>query len=84
MYESPSVQVAKQTISELLDGLSPQNLRSVEDFVRFLRQQEAPVRGRRYPTVENPPSSLNAWVALATEGYDGDALADTEALYDEV
>jgi prevent-host-death family protein len=43
-----------------------------------------PYRTQRYPTVANPISSLDAWVDLLPEGYDGDALADTEALYDEV
>jgi hypothetical protein len=38
----------------------------------------------RYPTVENPASSLNAWLDLLPEACGGDALADTEALYDEV
>ena len=43
-----------------------------------------PYRTQRYPTVAKPISSLDAWVDLLPEGYDGDALADTEALYDEV
>ena len=37
-----------------------------------------------YPTVENPASSLSAWRDLIPGGCGGDALADTEALYDEV
>ena len=41
-------------------------------------------RTQRYPTVANPISSLDAWVDLLPEGYDGDAVADTEALYDDV
>ena len=42
-----------------------------------------PYSVQRYPTVANPASSLNAWVDLIPEGCGGDALADTEALYDE-
>jgi prevent-host-death family protein len=42
------------------------------------------IQTQRYPTVANPVSSLDAWVELLPKGYDGDALADTEELYDEV
>jgi len=38
----------------------------------------------RYPTVATPASSLNVWTDLLPNGCGGDALADTEALYDEV
>ncbi len=37
----------------------------------------------RYPSVGMPVSSLDAWMNLITVGYEGDALADTEAVYDE-
>ncbi len=37
-----------------------------------------------YPTVENPASSLSAWLNVLPEGYEGDALADSEALHDEL
>lgn len=47
-------------------------------------EQSRPHPTHRYPTVENPASSLSDWLNLLPEGYDGDALADTEALYDEV
>ena len=40
--------------------------------------------GVHYPTVANPPSSLKNWHNLIQDGCGGDALADTEALYDEV
>jgi hypothetical protein len=43
-----------------------------------------PSPAQRHPTVAPPASSLNAWKDLMPEGCDGDALADTEALYDEV
>jgi hypothetical protein len=80
----------------LLDDLSPESLTPVERFVQFLRDQarrgqpvvSASVREGRlpyvYPTVPVPPSSLDAWLDLLPEGYEGDALKDTEALYDEV
>jgi hypothetical protein len=78
------METAKERISTLLDDLSPEHLKSVEDFVRLLRQEGQSGSGPRYPTVENPASSLHAWLDLAPDGYDGDALTDTEALYDEV
>jgi hypothetical protein len=45
-----------------------------------------PLEGKpyRYPTVLVSASSLDMWRNLALSGYEGDALADTEALYDEV
>lgn len=90
-------QIIQDRIIPLLDDLPPESLTVVEQFVKFLRDQVR--RGRvvvtspekkeesppyRYPTVAAPPSTLDAWVNLVPEGYEGDALADTEALYDEV
>ena len=43
-----------------------------------------PASAGRHPTVANPASSLNNWKDLMPEGCGGDALADTEALYDDV
>jgi hypothetical protein len=36
-----------------------------------------------YPSVGVPVSSLDGLMGLLTEGYKGDALADTEALYNQ-
>jgi len=81
-------------ITSLLNELSPENLQLVEQFVCFLREQARRGRtiglvkgkGKRqpylYPTVAVPASSLDNWLNLVPQGYDGDALADTEALYD--
>ena len=87
-------QAIRSRILPLLDDLPPESLRLVERFVRFLREQAqqghpvATVVGREgqpfYPTVAVPPSSLDGWLNLIPEGYDGDALVDTESLYDEV
>lgn len=74
----------KERICQLLDELPPDKLRSVEDFVAFLREQGPLLRLAQYPTVENPASSLGAWLDLIPGGCGGDALADSEALYDEV
>jgi hypothetical protein len=93
-----SVQETERRIRSLLHDLPAESLAVVEQFVAFLRRQseqgravtvsereeEAEHPPYRYPTVSVPPSSLDAWMDLVPEGYDGDALADTEALYDEV
>jgi hypothetical protein len=84
----------QRRILPLLETLPPESLTVVEQFVRFVHElaQEGQVvetskpKGRApylYPTVPVPASSLAQWVNLLPEGYDGDALADTEALYDE-
>ena len=77
-------QETKARIHQLLDELPPAKLTSVEDFVLFLREHESLRLPSRYPTVENPASSLSAWLDLIPDGCGGDALVDTEALYDEV
>ena len=81
-------------ILPLLEKLPPESLTVVEQFVQFVleRAQQGQVvktvpqptgAPYLYPTVPVPASSLAQWVNLLPEGYDGDALADTEALYDE-
>lgn len=85
---------AQSHILALLDGLPPESLTVVEQFVQFLREQAQrgqPVMSVReertpyiYPTVPVPASSLDGWLDLVPKGYEGDALADTETLYDEV
>ena len=93
--QTPTREVSSHILS-LLDELPPESLTVVEQFVRFLHEQAR--RGRTvttvseenerppyiYPSVAVPPSSIDAWLDLLPEGYEGDALADTEALYDEV
>ena len=89
-----STRATRSRIVSLLDGLPPESLTVVERFVQFLREQAR--QGRPvatvseqedhpyiYPTVAVPPSSLDWWLNLIPEGYEGNALADTEALYDE-
>lgn len=91
MTQSP--QTAPSHILDLLADLSPESLRFVEQFVLFLREQgqsPAPLTAQEkrapylYPTVAAPASTIDAWVNLLPEGYEGDALADSEALYDDV
>ncbi|MBN1877399.1 MAG: hypothetical protein JXA33_24465 [Anaerolineae bacterium] len=95
MTDLTADQETKQKITAWLEELPPQSLTVVAQFVEFLRQKarqqhplvvvaekEAPPY--LYPTVVAPTSSLEAWGKLLDAGYEGDALADTEALYDEV
>jgi hypothetical protein len=91
-----SAGITQKRIISLLNELPPESLAFVERFVQFLRDQarEGPstasstVQEKRppyvYPTVTVASSTLDEWVDLVPEGYEGDALADTEALYDEV
>jgi hypothetical protein len=89
-----SAEQIQNRILPLLEKLPPESLAVVEQFVRFVQEQaqkgqvvEIVVKPTGapylYPTVPVPASSLAQWVNLLPEGYDGDALADTEALYDE-
>ena len=90
------VQSTRQSILDLLDELPPESLTVVETFVRFLREQAqqgkpvvtapdpAELPHFRHPTISMPASSLDKWMDLVPQGYEGDALADTEALYDKV
>lgn len=84
----------KQKITRLLDDLPPDSLTMVEQFVTFLHQQQIQqdrlnvITARegtlyRYPTVDNDPSTLGAWLDILSQGYEGNAVADSEALYDE-
>lgn len=85
MEDSASLQATKYAIAGMLDSLSPESLSAVEQFVRFLhdRQPRLPLADMPYPTKAAPAASLKGWVNLLREGYDGDALADTESLSDE-
>lgn len=84
----------KQKIFKLLDDLPPASLTVVEQFVEFIHDQARqgqPVviaadrepAPYRYPTVTVPPAVLDRLVGLLPP-VGGDALADTEALYDGV
>jgi hypothetical protein len=93
---SLSVEQTRQRIDELLNSLPPENLLIVQRFIEFVREQARqgqPIgvtKAREaepaylHPTVENPASSLGNWLDVIPGGCGGDALADTEALYDEV
>jgi hypothetical protein len=78
----------------LLADLPPESLQILEQFARFLREQarqgqtiqlshESKTPSCLYPTEALPVSSLDNWLNLVSQGYEGDMLAITEALYDE-
>jgi hypothetical protein len=72
-------------IATLLDQLPPERLPVVETFIRFVQTQLVELSSvGRYPTVLVSANSLDNWMDLLAEGYESDALADTESLYDEV
>ena len=65
----------KKHLIRELDELPPDKLSEVLDFVTYLRT-------RKVPSVPSlPASSLDRLTGLVTWG--GDALVDTERLYDE-
>jgi hypothetical protein len=83
---------SKQTIYDLLDDLPPEGLEAVEGFVRFLRKQAKKAQNAadaateesapfRYPTIPLPLASLGGLVGIMPP-VGGNALAETEALYD--
>ncbi len=95
MSVSVASQVTKQRIITLLEELPPESLAVIEQFAEFLYQKAQPnqfvsvVSERQshpyhYPTVPVPMSVFEELEDVLPDGYDGDALADTEALYDEV
>lgn len=80
-------------LRELLAGLPPESVVLLEQFAEFLRQQSE--RGEpvghvaggephpfRYPNVPLPASLLKELTGILPP-VGGDALTDTEALYDE-
>lgn len=76
-------QEVQERLVNILDHLSSVQRQQVLDFARFLRQQaveEAPSSGQRIQLNLVPAASLADLTGLVSLG--GDALADTEALYD--
>jgi hypothetical protein len=82
----------KEALDAVLDELPPESLEMVRQFAEFLRrqaQQRQPVvtvaepgAPYLYPSVATPVAVMQALSGVLVEGYDGDAVADTEALYD--
>ena len=72
-----------QPLNELLQSLSADAQELVARFARLL-QPQALETAVSTPTVTLPAAKLKAFSQLLPQGYAGDALADSEALYDEV
>ena len=89
-HPSPVVQKERQKIIALLDDLPADSLPMVETFIRFMQTQQpdkTPEKSEQtpwlYPTVPVSAESLDRLIGIMP-GVEGDALLDTEALYDEV
>lgn len=78
-----SPDVTKRRIVEMLETLTPDDLKVVERLAACLRGQESRVPGLAYPTIFVPGEGLASWSEPTSRGGQGHALADTEALYDE-
>jgi hypothetical protein len=91
MNSTPSAQTTRQDILILLDQLPPDSLPMVETFIRFMQTQPEQAKPKPlqtstpwlYPTVPVPAANLDRLVGIMPD-IEGDALADTEMLYDEV
>ncbi|HHH42405.1 MAG TPA: hypothetical protein ENK56_10440 [Chloroflexi bacterium] len=96
--QKTATRTSYERLLSLLDELPPASVVVVERFVEFLHEQArrgqpvvtAPEQEQQeekppylYPTVPVPASSLDGLVGIMPP-VGGDALADTEALYDEV
>lgn len=71
-------------VAVLVDYDHYERLKAASELERAESEPSYPHQETRYPTVVNEPASLRDWVDLIPDGCGGDALADTEALYDEV
>jgi hypothetical protein len=94
--EQPSQRLAAHShLLTILTTLPPESVRVVEQFVQFLHaqaQQGQPIASVAdheahvsfcYPTIPVPAAVLDGLIGMVPP-VGGDALADTEALYDVV
>ncbi len=78
------VQATENRIFTLIHELPPERLPVVEQFIRALKEQlEEGHPPYKYPTVRVPASVLLELDSILSP-IGGDALADSEALYDDV
>jgi len=85
-----SLPTTRQNILTLLDKLPLENLLMVETFVRFVRDQQHTISTSftndqaqwRYPTIPTTTVNLDNLIGIMQD-VGGDALADTESMYDE-
>ena len=83
------VEVIQQDIHRTLEQLPLESLKMLQQFAAFLQQQvpekTKPINGKRPLEIKTVPVSqvMKLAGALPT-GYVGNALEDSEALYDDV
>ncbi len=75
--------VDNMDLNELLHSLPADALELVTAFARLMQSHVAETAVSTTPTVTMPAAKLDIFFQLLTEGYDGDALADSEDLYDD-
>lgn len=79
----------QQDIHKSIEQLPLESLKVLQQFAAFLEQQTAnkqPLVSERQPLkmVPVPASTLVGLTGVLNPGYEGNALEDTEALYDEL
>jgi len=77
-----SPDATKRKIIVMLETLAPDDLKLIERLAACLGRQELQVPGLTYPTILVPGERLAGWAKPRSQGYEGNALEDTEALYD--
>ena len=89
--ESHELQVEsiQQDIHKVVGQLPLESLKTLQQFAMFLQQQESEkpafVNGKRPLEIKAlPVSSLTGLIGALSPGYEGNALEDTEALYDDI
>ncbi len=94
--QTASENVLRQEVHRLLDTLPLEKLVDLRQYIAFLQYQQQmgsvvkrnktnPKEGvktrKRYPTVTVPAARLQKFTQVLQQGYEGDALRDTEDLY---
>lgn len=83
-FEEQSIEAE---IVAMLHDLSTDAKMTVMQFVRFLHDQKSkplPTTANKLTVVSVPITSLSGFVGLLDPGYEGDALRDTEAYFDDL
>lgn len=82
---SHNIQATRQRIQLLLEEIPAETLPIFEQLLLSMRQQKPSAKDKdNLPVVFLPATSLKKWSLLLEEGYEGDALEDTESLYDDI
>lgn len=79
----------QQDIHKSIEQLPLESLKVLQQFAEFLEQQTLNKRqpdGERQPLklVPVPASRLTGLIGLLSPGYEGNALEDTEAYFDDI